>query len=145
MRPEIREPLLALRDALTPRGEAALGLAAAFPADPEEARHWRVTSSLLRALAASLRDPERSLEQIDEDVEDLGAFVSGGVRLSTPWFFQIAAVQPGDPERLTLFNDDRVGSLCLVALPHIPDAEAHRLRRPLYQLICALLGAEAHP
>lgn len=144
MRPEIRDPLLALRDALPP--DAASGLA--FLCGPRDTSMdvvaWSTIGARVQRLIKRLLDPDLVLEDLDAEVELLGNLLALRVKAPTPWSWGLGPRRDGAEPMLvaTALTDPPVFgmSLCLLMPLHSKE-QVDRVRGPLYYLIGNLLGA----
>lgn len=148
MRPEIREPLLALRDALPLKLDQVtfteLPSPGAAPSHDvhDERELWRlaVMIALLNLLQALSSGCE--LDALDADVENLGRVFALGVNCSTPWCW--ARRGSGTQEWMLVATEgqqpEHFGVLLSIEVPGARAAQG-----PLYQLVGALLGARELP
>jgi len=148
MRPEVKEHLIYLRDALwrLPSDLWTVPLEPKFLVGPMDRSwewfEWGVIFGHLRQLIAVLIQRDE-VEQLDADVEEIGALLASRCKTSTPWTWTI------NDQGAMIVTTDKMSDAGLIFFWNMPfNASYEQARHALYRLMAVLLGAspreEAH-
>lgn len=147
MRPEVKEHLMYLRDALSGLPEAALTTPAFLVGPQDDGRDriaWLDVVANLKALLSRLPHIG-DVEQLDAEVEALATQLQARVKAATPWQWWVweRGVERGGMVVTTqTARPIRTGMLVLWVLTVDDAAVKEQARHALYTLIGVLLGAQ---